>query len=149
MVDRKAKEAEAPKPAEKVVKVEEPTVSKPLTQEILDSCLPEVRDHFRRAERKFELAILDQVIRLESGEVRLEVAGHMQEEIANKMKPDLVGLIRRLTGANGFTIGVHIKEEEDDNSGKLYTDSDKLIHLMKKYPALGELQRKFGLDVDF
>lgn len=149
MVDRKAKEAKALKPEEKVVKVEEPTVSKPLTQELLNSCLPEIRNHFRQAERKLELAILDQEIKLDSGEIRLEVAGHVQEEIANKMKPDLVGLIRRLTGANDFTIGVHIKEEEDDQSGKLYTDSDKLIHLMKKYPALGELQRKFGLDVDF
>ena len=148
-MDKKAKEAEAPKPAEKEVKVEETKESKPLTQDLLDSCLPEIRNHFRQAERKFEQTILDQEIKLISGEVRLEVSGHMQEEIANKMKPDLVGLIRKLTGANGFTIGVHIKEEEDDNSGKLYTDSDKLIHLMKKYPALGELQRKFGLDVNF
>ncbi len=97
-----------------------------------------------------ELAILDQPIKVrEDGEVILEVMGHMQEEIAGKMKPDLVALIRKLTGAERVVISLELKEEVDNGKPKLYTNTDKLIYLREKHPALAEFQRKFGLDVDF
>lgn len=97
-----------------------------------------------------ELAILDQSIKVRgNGEVVLEVMGHVQEEIAGKMRPDLVGLIRELTGAERVIISLELKEEVDNGRPKLYTNTDKLNYLRERHPALGELQRKFGLDVDF
>jgi len=65
------------------------------------------------------------------------------------MKPELMGLLRKFTGATSFTIGIVQQEEAVDDKGKLYTSTDKLKFLREKHPALMELQRKFDLDIDF
>lgn len=109
-----------------------------------------IRAHYKKADKNFELAILDQGIKVRAGgEVILEVAGHMQEEIAGKMKPELVSLIRQFTGADRVLILVELKEEVDMGASKLYTSTDKLNYLREKHPALAELQRMFGLEADF
>jgi hypothetical protein len=121
-----------------------------LTQELLDRHIFSIQEHFRKSDRQMELAILDQPIKVrEDGEVVLEVMGHVQEEIAGKMKPDLVGLIRKFTGAERIVITLELKEEVDNGKPKLYTNTDKLNFLREKHPALAEFQRKFGLEVDF
>lgn len=122
----------------------------PLTQELFDLHIGSIRAHFKNADKNFELAILDQGIKVrDGGEVILEVVGHMQEEIAGKMKPDLVGLIRQFTGADRVVILVEPKEEVETGAPKLYTSTDKLNYLREKHPTLAELQRKFGLEADF
>jgi hypothetical protein len=152
LVDEKAKqtkEAADLKVQEKVEVVPSGT-SFTLTQELFDLHIDAIRDHFKRADKNLELAILDQGIKVRTGgEVILEVVGHMQEEIAGKMKPELVGLIRQFTGADRVLILVELKEEVETNTPKLYTSSDKLNYLREKHPALVELQRKFGLEADF
>lgn len=120
-----------------------------LTQELLDQAIFSTQELFRNANRNLELTILDQEIRLQNGEITLQVSGSIQEDIAQKMKPELVGLIRKFTGATSFTISVVQQEEQVDDKGKLYTSTDKLKFLREKHPALMELQRKFDLDVDF
>lgn len=121
-----------------------------LTQQLMDRHIFSIQEEFRIADRKMELAILDKSIKVrDGGEVVLEVRGHMQEEIASKMKPDLVNFIRRFTGAERVVIILEVKEEVDNGKPKLYTNSDKLNFLREKHPALAEFQRKFGLDVDF
>lgn len=124
--------------------------SKMVTQELLDLHIFSIRAHFKKENKNFELAILDQEIKVrEGGEVVLEVAGHMQEEIAGKMKQELVGLIRQFTGADRVLISVELKDEVENENSKLYTNSDKFNYLREKHPALAELQRKFGLEADF
>jgi hypothetical protein len=121
-----------------------------LTQELFDLHIDSIRAHFNNADKNFELAILDQGIKVRAGgEVILEVVGHMQEEIAGKMKPELVGLIRQFTGADRVLIVVELKEEVETGAPKLYTNTDKLNYLREKHPALAELQRMFGLEADF
>jgi hypothetical protein len=120
-----------------------------LTQELLDQAIFSIQELFRTANKNLELTLLDQEISLQNGEITLQVSGSIQEDIAQKMKPELVGLIRKFTGANSFTISVVQQEEVPDEKGKLYTSTDKLKFLREKHPALMELQRKFDLDVDF
>lgn len=152
LVEEKAIRKEEVKTEEAIEKVE----AKPsapsilLTQELMDRHIFTIQDHFRKSDRQLELAILDQPIKVrENGEVVLEVMGHVQEEIAGKMKPDLVALIRQLTGADRVVISLDLKEEVHNGKPKLYTNTDKLNYLREKHPALAEFQRKFGLDVDF
>lgn len=151
-MDDKAKQSEEAKIAVSQEKVEVKTSddSVLLTQGLFDLHIFSIREHFRKADKNFELAILDQPIKVrEGGEVILEVMGHVQEEIAGKMKPELVGLIRQFTGADRVLISVEVKEEVDNGVPKLYTNSDKLNYLREKHPSLAEFQRKFGLEVDF
>lgn len=151
-MDEKAVQAAEVK-AEAVTKLPEVSLAQHqilLTQELLDRHIFSIQEDFRKADRKMELAILDQSIKVrDGGEVILEVMGHMQEELASKMKPDLVALIRQFTGAERVVITLEVKEEVDNGKPKLYTNSDKLNFLRQKHPALAEFQRKFGLDVDF
>jgi hypothetical protein len=152
LVEEKAKETVAPKAVVTPEKVEEvPTgTGIALTQELYDQHVYALREHFRKANKGLELAVLDQPIKvLTGGELVLGVMGHVQEEIANKMKPELVGLIRQLTGAGKVSVTVELREEVDNGKPKLYTNTDKLNYLREKHPALGEFQRKFGLEVDF
>lgn len=152
LVDDKAKESEAAKvvPTQETVEVKITGSSIDLTQELFDQHVYAIREHFRIADKKMELAILDQPIKVRTeGEVVLEVMGHMQEEIAGKIKQELVGLIRQLTGARRVIITLELKEEVSNGKPKLYTNTDKLNFLREKHPALAEFQRKFGLEVDF
>lgn len=152
MVEEKAKQSEETKVvlSHDQMEIKTSKSSIVLTQQLLDMHIFSIQEHFRVADKKFELAILDQQIQVrDGGEVILEVMGHMQEEIAGKMKPDLVSLIRQFTGADRVQISVEVKEEVDNGKPKLYTNSDKLNFLRQKHPALAEFQRKFGLEIDF
>ncbi len=120
-----------------------------LTQELLDQAIFSIQELFRTENKNLELTLLDQEISLQKSEIILQVSGSIQEDIAQKMKPELVGLVRKFTGATSFTISVVQQEEQVDEKGKLYTSTDKLKFLREKHPALMELQRKFDLGVDF
>jgi len=127
----------------------EPINSLQLTQEKLDEVMPRVLDHFKSQNKVLELAILNQPSKMDEHEICFEVMGHVQEEIAQKMKPELLSLIRDLTGAGKIAIKLVVKEELESTSNKLYTSSDKFRFLKEKHPALAEFQRKFGLETDF
>jgi hypothetical protein len=151
-VDDKARltEEAAVRKSQEKIEVKPIGTSVPLTQQLFNAHVVSIREHFKKSDKNFELAILDQEIRvLDGGEVVLEVVGHMQEEIAGKMKSELVGLIRQLTGADRVVITVEVKEEVESGAPKLYTNTDKFNYLREKHPALAELQRKFGLEADF
>jgi len=127
----------------------EPVTAIVLTQELLDQSIFSIQEVYRAAQKNLELAILDQKIEVQEGELILKVNGSIQEDIALKMKPELVSLVRKFTSASIFTITVIQQEEAPNENGKLYTSTDKLKFLVERHPALMELQRKFDLDVDF
>ena len=120
-----------------------------LTQDLLNQSIFSIQEVYRSTNKNLELALLDQDIQVQEGEMILKVTGSIQEDIAIKMKPELVGLVRKFTGATTFSISIQQQEEVPDEKGKLYTSTDKLRFLREKHPALMELQRKFDLDVDF
>uniref|UniRef100_UPI0025D89D13 DNA polymerase III subunit gamma/tau n=1 Tax=Algoriphagus sp. TaxID=1872435 RepID=UPI0025D89D13 len=127
----------------------EPVNTLQLTQEMLDEVMPKVLDYFKNQNKVLELAVLNQPSKMEGHEICFEVMGHVQEEIAQKMKPELLTLIRDLTGAGKIGIKLVVKEEMESTNNKLYTSSDKFRFLKEKHPALAEFQRKFGLETDF
>lgn len=121
-----------------------------MSQEMFDQNLFQIQEHFRSQNKNLELAILDQKIQVSpEGKIVLQVVGHVQEEIAEKMRPELLRMIRQLSGATQVSILVEQAEEVADDRPKLYTNTDKLRYLKEKHPALAEFQRKFGLEVDF
>lgn len=96
-----------------------------------------------------ELAILNQKIMVLGNEICLEITGHVQEEIALKMKPDLLSMIRDFTGLKRVSMKLEVKEEIETGKNNLYTSSDKFNFLKNKHAALAEFQRRFGLETDF
>jgi hypothetical protein len=151
LVDEKLKissglEIEKTSEPKKVFKEEE---SRLVTQSMLDQAIPAIKEYFITSNKNLELAILDQSIRVNQGEIFLEVIGSVQEEIANKMKPEFLDLVRKLTGANQLSVSIQHREELVEERTKIYTSTDKLRFLKDKHPALAELQRNFVLEVDF
>jgi len=120
-----------------------------LTQDFFDQILPKIMENFKSQNRGMELAILNQSIKVMNNEICLEVMGHVQEEIALKMKPDLLSMIRDLTGLKIVSMKLEVKEEIETGKNKLYTSSDKFNFLKEKHGALAEFQRRFGLETDF
>lgn len=120
-----------------------------LTQEFFDQVLPKILENFKNQNRGMELAILNQPIKVLGNEICLEIMGHVQEEIALKMKPDLLSMIRDLTGIKRVSLKLEVKEEIETGKNKLYTSSDKFNFLKNKHGALAEFQRRFGLETDF
>jgi DNA polymerase-3 subunit gamma/tau len=120
-----------------------------LTQEFFDQILPKILENFKSQNRGMELAILNQPIKVLGNEICLEITGHVQEEIALKMKPDLLSMIRDYTGIKRVLLRLEVKEEIETGKNKLYTSSDKFNFLKERHAALGEFQRRFGLETDF
>lgn len=120
-----------------------------LTQEFFDKVLPKILENFKSQNRGMELAILNQPIKVLGNEICLEIMGHVQEEIALKMKPDFLSMVRDLTGISRISLKLEVKEEIETGKNKLYTSSDKFNFLKNKHGALAEFQRRFGLETDF
>lgn len=120
-----------------------------VSQELLDDLFPKIKAKFKSENKNLELAILNQPLKLDGTEVPLEVMGHVQEEIAQKLIPELVQMIREQGKVDRISFRIEIKEEMEATKERLYTNSEKLNFLKKKHPALGEFQRRFGLETDF
>ncbi|MEB2776330.1 hypothetical protein SYJ56_13480 [Algoriphagus sp. D3-2-R+10] len=120
-----------------------------LSQAILDEVFTQVKEHFQKLGKSMELAILGQSMKMKNETVILEVMGHVQEELALKMKPELIRIIREIGNVNHFKIELELKEELESERNKLYTSTDKFNFLKEKHAALGEFQRRFGLETDF
>lgn len=128
---------------------EEPLGDIHLSQDLFVTCIDQVKEHFQKLGKNMELAILGQPMRVEGNKILLDVMGSVQEEIANKMKIELIRVIRELTGVNHFYIELVLKEDQDHATKILYTDSDKFERLKELHPALIEFQRVFGLETDY
>tara|TARA_R110002072_G_scaffold111853_1_gene240288 strand:+ start:49836 stop:50336 length:501 start_codon:yes stop_codon:yes gene_type:complete len=150
LADQKAKDElqnAKSKVSEEVVEVK--VEGRDLTQQILDEIFISVKEHFQKIEKSMEVAILGQSLKMNNGSVILEVMGHVQEELALKMKPELTRIIREIGNVNHFRIELELKEELESERNKLYTSTDKFNFLKDKHAALGEFQRRFGLETDF
>tara|TARA_R110000850_G_scaffold72225_3_gene159087 strand:- start:124 stop:624 length:501 start_codon:yes stop_codon:yes gene_type:complete len=150
LADQKAKDElqnAKSKVSEEVVEVK--VEGRDLTQQILDEVFSQVIEHFQKLGKSMEVAIIGQSIKMKNGIVMLEVMGHVQEELALKMKPELIRIIREIGNVNHFKIELELKEELESERNKLYTSTDKFNFLKGKHAALGEFQRRFGLETDF
>ncbi len=120
-----------------------------LSQSALNLAMPRIKQHFQEAGKSMELAILEQEIKIVENHLVLEVMGQLQEDLAEKMKPELVRMLREMTKSTRVLIKLEVKEEMESSVKKLYTSTDKLSHLKKIHPALSEFQKRFGLETDF
>lgn len=150
LADQKAKnELEIAKSAVSEEVVEVKVAGRDLTQEILDSVYSDVKDHFQKLGKSMELAILGEGMKLRGDVVIMDVMGHVQEELALKMKPELIRIVKELASVNHFKLELEVKEELESERSKLYTSTDKFNFLKEKHAALAEFQRRFGLETDY
>lgn len=120
-----------------------------LTQAVFDTVFPKILDAFKIQNKGMELAILNQPIDIIDHEINLRVTGHVQEEIAFKMKSELQVLVKEFTGIHRVGVRIEVNEELDTQKNLRYTSTDKFNFLKEKHGSLVEFQRIFGLDTDY
>jgi DNA polymerase-3 subunit gamma/tau len=137
------------------VDVEEKT-TKPSEQlaEIFDlpklkSEINEIIEDYKSQHRSLEMTVLKQPVVIENETIIFQLNGDIQEGIFQKIKPDILQILRRKLNNYSIHLEAVIKEEENDGKRKLYTSTDKLNYLLEKSPALKDLKQRFGLETDF
>lgn len=108
-----------------------------------------MKERLLEEDKRLELAILNQDLEFHETEVRIQVFGHVQEEIAKKMIPSMVHFFREEGKVTKISFQLDIREEVQTSAQRMYTNTDKFEYLKKKHGALAEFQRKFGLQTDF
>jgi hypothetical protein len=80
--------------------------------------------------------------------VIIQLHNHFQETLLDEIRLELLTFLRDRLSNDSIQLGGEIKAVVD--TGKmLYTNKEKLDHLMEKNPMVKELKDKFGLDTDF
>jgi hypothetical protein len=115
----------------------------------LNSILQEVIFSYKEQHKNLETTILKQPVELTGDMITFKLSGEIQQDIFQKIKPDILQLLRRKLNNYSIQLDSMIVEEVIDENKKLYTSTDKLHYLKEKSPALVELQKRFGLETDF
>jgi len=109
----------------------------------------EIIEDYKVHHRSLEITVLKQPIILDGETITFQLNGEIQEGIFQKIKPEILQILRRKLNNYSIHLDAVIKEEEPNGKRKLYTSTDKLNHLLEKSPALEDLKRRFGLETDF
>ncbi|MCR9017149.1 hypothetical protein [Aquiflexum gelatinilyticum] len=133
---------------------EKPTKPSEQLAEIFDlaklkSEINEIIEDYKSQHRSLEMTVLKQPVVLENETIIFQLNGEIQEGIFQKIKPDILQILRRKLNNYSIHLDAIIKEEENDGKRKLYTSTDKLNYLLEKSPALKDLKQRFGLETDF
>ncbi|WP_373496086.1 hypothetical protein [Aquiflexum sp.] len=114
----------------------------------MQQVLFEITEDYKTNHKNLEVTVLKQEFVLEGETITFHLNGELQQDIFQKIKADVLGLLRRKLNNYSIHIQSEIKEEAEGKK-KLYTSTDKLQYLKGKSPALAELQRRFQLETDF
>lgn len=70
-----------------------------------------------------------------------------RDHFLKQVKPAAIGFIRAELGLSDLEIHTELSEHVEEK-GRIYTDEDRLNHLMDRNPDLKELKQRFNLDFD-
>lgn len=87
---------------------------------------------------------------LDGNTIKLFLTNVLQKDQLNRLTPKLLKYLRQELANDLIEIEAEIKFTEtgqEQGANKLYTDADKLQHLMEEYPLFAELKDFLGLDL--
>ena len=71
----------------------------------------------------------------------------VQIDQLNSFKPDLLEFLRKSLG--NFLIMLETSVTDKPVDRKPYSQSEKLNHMIEKYPIVADLKKRLGLDMDY
>lgn len=80
-------------------------------------------------------------------EVHVLLSSSLQEEPFERLKPKVQHYLRQQLRNSQISLIPRMAEESGPR--RLYTNSEKFQHLLQRYPLLGELKERLGLEADF
>ena len=103
---------------------------------------------FKEEGKKSESIILNRHLEFtDDFTIQIKLDNFVQMDLLNTFKPDLLNFIRSKINNSALNLIAEISEEETVKL--IYTSNDKFKYLAEKYPILGEMKKRFGLDTDF
>jgi len=140
-LESESNEQKTPKPSEQLAEIFDLARLKFEINQIIED--------YKLHHRSLEMTVLKQPVILEKETITFQLNGEIQEGIFQKIKPDILQILRRKLNNYSIHLEAIIKEEENEGKRKLYTSTDKLNYLLEKSPTLMDLKRRFGLETDF
>ena len=142
-------------PAEtKVAEVETPVhtgtrINKPFTLEELKNYWGQFADKFKTEGKSSEYIILaDRAISLEEDyTIKIPLDNLVQIDQLNSFKPALLEFLRKSLGNSLIMLETSVLDKPVDR--KPYSQSEKLQHMIEKYPLVADLKKRLGLDMDY
>jgi hypothetical protein len=133
------KESGEAKPVEK-------KADKPFTRDELKAVWMKFAE--KRKPYQVTYQLLTQEFDFINNKVIVHLHNHFQETLLDEIRLDLLTFLREGLQNDSIQLGGEVKTVSDDKK-VLYTNREKLDHLIKKNPVVKELKDKFGLDTDF
>ncbi|MFZ5941975.1 MAG: DNA polymerase III subunit gamma/tau [Bacteroidota bacterium] len=137
---------EVPAPEEKISAVK-PSAELDLLS--LQEAWKEYAENNKEQNPRIYTTLINHLPRISEDElIRVSLDSAMQSEnFARNIKPGLLGFLRKKFGVEALNIETTVAETAD-NKKMLYTDHEKLDHLISRNPELGKLKSAFQLDFD-
>lgn len=118
------------------------------TREQVVAAWQEYAQRFKEEGKRSESIILDRELEFtDDVTIQIKLDNFVQMDLLNTFKPDLLNFIRSKINNSALNLIAEISEEETVKL--IYTSNDKFKYLAEKYPLLGEMKKRFGLDTDF
>jgi DNA polymerase-3 subunit gamma/tau len=122
------------------------TENLPVDQEKLDRAWLELVEKFTKQPRLYFALKSEKPILTDNLNAILYVNNNSLEQSLLKMKTRLLQFLQSKLNNKDFGFEIKVKEIEENNSERLYTDRDKYIFLLKKNPMIEKLKIDFDLD---
>jgi DNA polymerase-3 subunit gamma/tau len=99
-------------------------------------------------DKNIESHLMDRKFQLEEGNrLILTIDNLLEEDILNRFKSELLKFLQKKLENNSISIETRLNKLPVTQ--KLFTNTDKFLHLTKKYPVLNDLKIKLSLDPEF
>ncbi|MFH2140967.1 MAG: DNA polymerase III subunit gamma/tau [Bacteroidota bacterium] len=122
--------------------------NEPFTSDDLLKTWSEIADRFKEKEtRKFTLLTTNSITLRENSTIEFSVSSMIQKEKFEKeLFHDVLNELKNKLSNDSINLNILVKEVEQSDSKKLYTDDDKYNHLKEINPKLDNLKQQFNLD---
>ena len=117
---------------------------KPYSEEDLQNAWNEFAEKRKAYQADYQL--LTQPFSRKGNDIIIQLYS-IQETIFSNIRSDLTTFVRERL--QNFSITINGVLVEGESKKMLYTNREKLEHLMEKNPVLKELKERLGLDTDF
>jgi len=121
---------------------------KPFTEDQLKVEWENFTNQLKREGKDNEYNLMTQEYELrDNGNIIIHITNSIEQDILLRFKTDLLKYLKDQLENDLISIDTILKQQEQ--SEKIYTNTDKFNHLAKKNPNLEILKKKFGLDTEF
>ena len=124
-------------------------MNKPFTLKELNSFWIQFAEKIKAEGKSSEYIILaNRELKLEEDyTIKFHLDNLVQIDQLNSFKPDLLEFLRRNLGNSLIMLETSVVDKPVER--KPYSQTEKLQHMIEKYPIVADLKKKLGLDMDY